>query len=118
MKLIFALTALIAAFSSAAHARSSALPVLYRCEMAPSNQCIENYSSFEPAMAPACLAGSSVRDAECSKGAGFVGACRAAVQGANGYFVQTVIFYYAGNMGFTREQVEAHCVAINGEFLP
>ena len=100
-------------------ARTSDLPIFFSCRDSSLYECHESFFDFEPASAPPCGIGISVRGVECDKTRGFLGACRSAVQGAAGFHVQSVIFYYAGSAaGSTRTQIEAQCKLANGEYLP
>jgi hypothetical protein len=114
MKTVILFLALSSGF---VHARSSGLPVLFKCEQPAIHECHEFYFSFEPGSAPACGIGSSVRGMECPKVPDFLGACRSAIQGGGGYQIQTVLFYYSGHTIGDSANVEKVCHMANGEYI-
>jgi hypothetical protein len=96
--------------------RHSDLPIVFACNEPVTGRCHESYFSFEPTSTVACGVGTATRGATCATDGTFLGACRSAVQGGGGYFIQTVLFYYEGN-GQTRDELRQSCAYANGEFL-
>lgn len=99
--------------------RASQLPVLFGCNQPDLKSCHESYFNFEPASTVACGTGRAVRNQQCERGSGFLGACRSGIHGGGGYLVQSVLYYYEGHGGSTdRAQVEQSCKVSGGEYLP